>query len=262
MAEAKKADEPSMEEILASIRRIISDEDAQSGPGDNGPAASSGAAASNDDMAGSEAEDDMGASEEMSQDDLDKLFDMDEPDEDVEDDAGDDVDDMAAAMAEDAKEDEGADEDVLELTEDLALSEDDVAGDDMGLVDGLPEDLEDSSTDIGFQSEPEDDILAMEPEPQAPEADFDPPPVTRPVPDKPLPKLQEDEPLISNQTGDKVHAALDSLSGMLIGGNAQTMEDLIQDMLRPMLKAWLDENLPGMVEQMVQKEIKRMMRRR
>ena len=29
MAQAKKAEEPSMEEILASIRRIISDEDSQ-----------------------------------------------------------------------------------------------------------------------------------------------------------------------------------------------------------------------------------------
>jgi cell pole-organizing protein PopZ len=29
-----------------------------------------------------------------------------------------------------------------------------------------------------------------------------------------------------------------------------------------MLKAWLDQNLPGMVEQMVQKEIQRVTRRR
>ena len=38
------------------------------------------------------------------------------------------------------------------------------------------------------------------------------------------------------------------------------VEDLIRDMLRPMLKTWLDENLPGMVERMVQKEIERITR--
>ncbi|GGB54534.1 hypothetical protein GCM10011316_28240 [Roseibium aquae] len=257
MAEAKQAEEPSMEEILASIRRIISDEDAQKDSnGDDKPAGS--ANVSSPDIAKSEAEDDMGASEEMSQDDLDKLFDMDGPDEDLEDDA----DEMAAAMAEDALDDVGGDDDVLELTEDLALSEDDIAGDEMDLIGGLPQDLSDEDMEIGFKEEEPEEILAVEPPEPEDEPDFAPAAMTRPVPDRPYQRLAEDEPLISAHTGDKVHAALDSLSGMLIGGNAQTMEELIQDMLRPMLKAWLDENLPGMVEQMVQKEIKRMMRRR
>lgn len=37
-----------------------------------------------------------------------------------------------------------------------------------------------------------------------------------------------------------------------------TVEDLVLEALRPMLKEWLDQNLPGMVEEMVEKEIKKL----
>jgi cell pole-organizing protein PopZ len=70
MAQAKKAEEPSMEEILASIRRIISDEDSQG--------ADTGEADVSEDIetpVAEEAANDMGDASEMSQDDLDKLFD-------------------------------------------------------------------------------------------------------------------------------------------------------------------------------------------
>ncbi|PZT89261.1 MAG: DUF2497 domain-containing protein [Citromicrobium sp.] len=36
-----------------------------------------------------------------------------------------------------------------------------------------------------------------------------------------------------------------------------SLEGLVRDMLRPMLAQWLDDNLPGMVEQMVKAEIAR-----
>jgi uncharacterized protein len=38
---------------------------------------------------------------------------------------------------------------------------------------------------------------------------------------------------------------------------SQTIDALVREMLTPMLKEWLDKNLPGMVEQMVQREIDR-----
>jgi len=60
MAEAKQAQEPSMEEILASIRRIISDEDGPAEPTPEAPP---------------EEEVSMAVGEEMNQDDLDALFD-------------------------------------------------------------------------------------------------------------------------------------------------------------------------------------------
>jgi cell pole-organizing protein PopZ len=49
--------------------------------------------------------------------------------------------------------------------------------------------------------------------------------------------------------------------GLLVGGNQQTIEDLVKDMLRPMLKDWLDRNLPGVVERYVEREIVRLTRR-
>jgi hypothetical protein len=36
-----------------------------------------------------------------------------------------------------------------------------------------------------------------------------------------------------------------------------SLEDVVRETLRPMLKAWLDENLPRVVERMVQAEIER-----
>ena len=39
-----------------------------------------------------------------------------------------------------------------------------------------------------------------------------------------------------------------------------TLEDLVREMLHPMLKDWLSDNLPPMVERMVQKELEKLAR--
>jgi cell pole-organizing protein PopZ len=41
-----------------------------------------------------------------------------------------------------------------------------------------------------------------------------------------------------------------------------TLEDVVRETLRPMLKSWLDENLPRVVERMVQAEVERITRGR
>ena len=41
----------------------------------------------------------------------------------------------------------------------------------------------------------------------------------------------------------------------------QTLEGIVRELLRPMLKQWLDDNLPGIVEEKVQEEIERVARR-
>lgn len=41
----------------------------------------------------------------------------------------------------------------------------------------------------------------------------------------------------------------------------RTMEDIVKDMLRPMVQDWLDKNLPTLVERMVEREIVRLTRR-
>ncbi|MHA7772697.1 PopZ family protein [Roseibium sp. M-1] len=241
MAQAKKAEEPSMEEILASIRRIISDEDSQG-------AGESGATEKVETPVAKEAADDMGNASEMSQDDLDKLFDMAGDDDELDVDEG--ADDMAAAMEADAEDDEG--DDVLELTEELAIPDDA-----MDMVEGMADDLEGDAGDISFAEPP-----MPEPEPE-PAMDFDPDHLlaAMPIPDN-LPNMAADTPLTSQHTGEQVHAAFDNLANMFVGSQAQTVEELVKEMLRPMLKAWLDQNLPNMVQQMVQKEIQRVTRGR
>lgn len=43
--------------------------------------------------------------------------------------------------------------------------------------------------------------------------------------------------------------------------SGRTVEQFVEDMMRPMLRDWLDENLPTMVERIVQREIQKIVRR-
>ena len=45
-----------------------------------------------------------------------------------------------------------------------------------------------------------------------------------------------------------------------LGNGAMTLEEIVRAEMRPILKAWLDENLPPLVERLVQREIKRITR--
>jgi cell pole-organizing protein PopZ len=47
-----------------------------------------------------------------------------------------------------------------------------------------------------------------------------------------------------------------------VPAGGRTVEQLAADLLRPMLKEWLDENLPGLVERLVKREIERIARSR
>lgn len=79
-----------------------------------------------------------------------------------------------------------------------------------------------------------------------------------------------DESLVSTSVAQASAAALKSLAHKEASSSAAapklespafrsgaTVEDLVLEALRPMLKQWLDANLPGMVENLVQKEIRR-----
>ncbi|MPT47087.1 MAG: DUF2497 domain-containing protein [Sphingobium sp.] len=67
--------------------------------------------------------------------------------------------------------------------------------------------------------------------------------------------------IVSAQSENAARSSLAALSNMMVKsagqGDPATLEDLVKDMLRPMLKEWLDANLPNMVEGMVAKEISR-----
>ena len=69
-----------------------------------------------------------------------------------------------------------------------------------------------------------------------------------------------DRGLMSNTTRSAVDQAFNSLANTVLGNNARTLEDLVKEMLRPMLKNWLDDNLPGLVERIVRAEIERVSR--
>ncbi len=88
-------------------------------------------------------------------------------------------------------------------------------------------------------------------------------PPERPERPMPPPSAPSDyQGLISNQTMSAVDSAFNSLAHTVLGNNARTLEDLVKEMLRPMLKGWLDDNLPNMVERIVRAEIERVSRGR
>jgi cell pole-organizing protein PopZ len=67
--------------------------------------------------------------------------------------------------------------------------------------------------------------------------------------------------MLSKSTVSAVESAFNSLANTVLENNARTLEDLVKEMLRPMLKNWLDNNLPTMVERIVKAEIERVSRR-
>src|SRR5579864_9737463 len=72
----------------------------------------------------------------------------------------------------------------------------------------------------------------------------------------------EQAPILSRSTVSAVESAFNSLAHTVLSNNARTLEDLVKEMLRPMLKSWLDDNLPGLVERIVKAEIERVSRGR
>jgi cell pole-organizing protein PopZ len=69
-------------------------------------------------------------------------------------------------------------------------------------------------------------------------------------------------PLLSPHTDGMVSSTFNELATtMRRSGSARTLDGLVEDMLRPMLGSWLDVNLPPLVEKLVREEIERLSRR-
>ncbi len=90
----------------------------------------------------------------------------------------------------------------------------------------------------------------------------DPEPAASPPRRYPEPPQQISEPLISSATSAAINSAFNTLAHTVLVQNARTLEDLVREMLRPMLKTWLDDNLPSIVERLVRAEIERVSRGR
>ena len=105
------------------------------------------------------------------------------------------------------------------------------------------------------QPERRPEPVAVAPEPVRAESK----PVSQPVTPPPAPAAVP-EAIVSSQTVAASRGALDQLARLMVKpepGSDGTLEGLVREMLKPVLREWLDANLPGMVEAMVQSEIKR-----
>lgn len=257
MTQPAKVQEPSMEEILASIRRIIADDEAKP-PAAEKPAAAAAPAKPAAPAAKAPAVKDVpppappapqapaakaspppvkpapppaapppapasapAPAASNSQDDIDAL-----------------LNGLDEATTPEEIRPPLPDGEVFELTDEMAVAE--------------PEPPKPSFHKI----EPQDDIefaelaaaRALHRQPN-----FEPPP---------LESSSSPHPILSRSTVSSVESAFNALAHTVLSNNARTLEDLVKEMLRPMLKSWLDDNLPGLVERIVKAEIERVSRGR
>ncbi len=251
MTQPAKVQEPSMEEILASIRRIIADDEAKppaaekpasaaapAKPAAAAPAAKPAAMADIPPSAIAPAAKPAPAPAKPapppaapapaavvsnSQDDIDALLNgLDE-----------------ATVPEEIRPPQ-PDGDVFELTDDMAVA----------MEQAPPPPPQPSFRKV----EPQDDLEFAESAARAAaprQPAFEPPPFESAAP------VQQ---ILSHTTVSAVESAFNSLANTVLSNNARTLEDLVKEMLRPMLKNWLDDNLPGLVERIVKAEIERVSR--
>jgi hypothetical protein len=250
MTQPAKVQEPSMEEILASIRRIIADDEAKPAEKPASPAAAAGSASPGaappaakpavmtdippSAIAAAQAAPakapDPPPADSNSQDDIDAML------------AG-----LDAATSETEVRPPLPHGEVFDLTDEMALP------------DPQP---------VPFRKvEPDDDLEFNEavaasapPRAQRRQPAFEPPPLYEsPVYESPAAPPQQ---ILSRSTVSAVESAFNTLANTVLSNNARTLEDLVKEMLRPMLKSWLDDNLPGLVERIVKAEIERVSRGR
>ena len=266
MGQAGAQREPSMEEILASIRRII--ENNEPGP-DGNPVASAGAFSQHD--ADQSAADDDGH-------DLDQTEQASARQPAVVDDAPvaqpvslADVAARARAVPETRSADVHS-TDIHQQVSDRAADVMDAAAEELREALTSDEPVEAlAEAVVAVAKETEADPVARQAEPQ-------------PEPVRSTPSLEVRAPaaepaggeqssggqanggqagggqLVSLQTGEKVAAAFSELDAAIAAGQRRSFDEIAEEMLRPMLTQWLDDNLPTLVERLVREEIERVSR--
>lgn len=66
--------------------------------------------------------------------------------------------------------------------------------------------------------------------------------------------------LISQESGERVAASFSELAAAIRDEHLRDADQVVREVMRPMLQEWLDENLPRLVEQLVREEIERVAR--
>jgi len=245
MTQPAKGQEPSMEEILASIRRIIADDDTGKSPKDAPLKAS-----------------EPKASEPKLSEPLPlrpatlppRMAPPPRPEPAP----------MRSAVAAPAAPEPPARQDALDsvLTQLQAASRpapaevEEPASD----IRVLPEQMAEPEPVPGFRTiDGQPDVVFDEGPPEPPPPLPPPPRIVEP----PRPRYDAGDPgLVSAATSAAVDSAFNTLAQTVLVQNGRTLEDLVREMLRPMLKTWLDDNLPSMVERLVRAEIERVSRGR
>ena len=261
MTQPAKVQEPSMEEILASIRRIIADDEAKP-PAAEKPAAPQAMAKPEKSSAAPPAakpsimKDIPPSAIPAAQAAVAKAAPPPPPAapappaaEPAASNSQDDIDAMLAGLDEATSEAEIRpplpDVEVFELTDEMAVP------------DAPP------PPSSFHKIEPEDDLEFTETAPAAAiqrQPAFEPPMFE--IPSAPPAQQMPPQQILSRSTVSAVESAFNSLANTVLSNNARTLEDLVKEMLRPMLKSWLDDNLPGLVERIVKAEIERVSRGR
>ncbi|HWK66613.1 MAG TPA: PopZ family protein [Rhizobiaceae bacterium] len=77
---------------------------------------------------------------------------------------------------------------------------------------------------------------------------------------EPRPLQSSRSGIISEQPGRQVAAAFTELSEAFAASRRKSFDEMAEEMLRPMLQDWLDNNLPTLVERLVREEIERVAR--
>jgi cell pole-organizing protein PopZ len=71
---------------------------------------------------------------------------------------------------------------------------------------------------------------------------------------------QDLKALVSAATIEQVSRSFGELAAAIDGQQRRSLDDMAEEMLRPMLQEWLDDNLPTLVERLVREEIERVAR--
>jgi Uncharacterized protein conserved in bacteria len=66
--------------------------------------------------------------------------------------------------------------------------------------------------------------------------------------------------LLSAESGELVARSFGELAAAVDGRQRRSLDEMAEEMLRPMLREWLDDNLPTLVERLVREEIERVAR--
>jgi cell pole-organizing protein PopZ len=243
MTQPAKAQEPSMEEILASIRRIIADDESKPAVTQATPEPARAAAAKVPPRVAP-----VQTVEAAPKPIAPKPAAPPPPPAPAAKNSQEDIDAMLAGLDAETSEAEirvpEPQNDVFELTEQMAIPE------------APPAPVHQAAA---FQQlHPQDDLEFSEPPPS-------PKNYQAAAPD-PASFAEAEVPparaLMSASTMASVESAFNSLANTVLSNNARTLEDLVKEMLRPMLKSWIDDNLPKMVERIVRAEIERVSRGR